>query len=63
MAESCANCQLYIRKTADSGICRRFPPITTTPNTSFGTHPLVKAAEWCGEWAQIDPARSISQPQ
>ena len=50
--DGCAGCEYYTAEPrADTGICRRYPPIAVTDDEGFGfTQPPVDADEWCGEF-------------
>lgn len=53
----CGNCKLFYPllhagqrpEDADTGECRRFPPVPDRDNRCFGDYPVVAAEGWCGE--------------
>ena len=58
MSEKCQNCKCFLKINETSGICRRYPPkSTSTWQRSDGIHYgvipdliWIDNDNWCGEW-------------
>jgi hypothetical protein len=66
--ETCGSCLFFqgvyaASKSEPIGFCRRFPPVESDPlkvGIAAFAHPMVTAAQWCGEYEALEPEPELS---
>lgn len=59
MSDTCETCRFWKKNDVDNhpntGMCRRFPPITVSCDAGCDPWPWTDYKDWCGEFEPVTP--------